>query len=67
MAPGKRGKKRNSGEQVQSTNVRDVQPSFISQQNGPIELPHQVQSANDIMKSPQQANQDPPTENSGII
>ena len=41
--------------------------SFRCQQNGPIELPHQVQSANDIMKSPQQANQDPPIENSGII
>ena len=67
MAPGKIGKKRNSGEQVQSTNVRDVQPFFISQQNGPIELPHQVQSTNDIMESPQQANQDPPIENSGII
>ena len=67
MAPGKKGKKRNSGEQVQSSNVRDVQPSFISQQNGPIELPHQVQSANEIMESPQQANQDPPIENSGII
>ena len=52
MAPRKKGKKRNSGEQVQNTNVRDVQPSFISQQNGPIELSHQVQSANDIMESP---------------
>ena len=32
-----------------------------------MELPHQVQSANDTMKSPQQANQDPPIENFGII
>ncbi|XWS52755.1 hypothetical protein CRYUN_Cryun11dG0099500 [Craigia yunnanensis] len=42
MAPGKRGRKRNYAEQVQSSNVRDVQPSLISQQNGPIELAHQV-------------------------
>ena len=39
----------------------------LSRNKSPIELPHQVQSANDIMESPQQANQDPPIENSGII